>query len=349
MQMHDETVAMVGDLLGQENAVGNITTGGSESNLCAVLSAKSQALATGKSRPGHNGSMVLPRTAHYSFFKAGHLFDIEPIVVDPVPGTFYKIDPEDMRRAVREDTVLMIATAGVWPFGTVDPIAEIGETAEEKDLYFHVDGCFGGFILPFLEKGGHDMKIPAWDFRVKGVCSISADFHKNGMVPPPASCIVFRDEEHLSFARKIAPPNGCLTGTRATGPMVAAWTMLNLVGLEGYIAISRKSMELRKTLEDGIKQIAGLELLPDSKINMVVIYSREYDLMPVITELRKYGWVFAIQPTPPPISLQIIAMPQNDGQIEPFLDELKRAMKLAQPIKSVADIKTYREEYPTGF
>jgi glutamate/tyrosine decarboxylase-like PLP-dependent enzyme len=169
------------------------------------------------------------------------------------------------------------------------------------------------------------------------------------MVPPPASCIVFRNEELLDFARKIAPPNGCITGTRATGPMVAAWTMLNLVGLEGYIAISRKSMELKKTLEDGVRQISGLKLLPDSKINMAVVYSQEYDLMPVITKLRQKGWIFAIQPTPPPISLQIVTMPQNDGQVDPFLDELKRAMKLAQPIKSAADIRKYREEYPTVF
>jgi glutamate/tyrosine decarboxylase-like PLP-dependent enzyme len=349
MEMHDETVAMVGDLLGAENAAGNITTGGTESNLCAVLSAKSRALATGKSQPGRNGSMVLPRTAHYSFFKAGHLFDIEPIVVDPVPGTFHRVDPEAVRRAVREDTILVVATAGVWPFGSVDPIAEIGEIAIEKDIYLHVDGCFGGFILPFLERDGYDVEIPAWDFRVKGVCSVSADFHKNGMVPPPASCIVFRNEELLGFARKLAPPNGCITGTRATGPMVAAWTMLNLVGLEGYIAISRKSMEMKKALEEGVRQIAGLEFLPGSKINMTVVYSQEYDLMPVITELRRHGWSFAVQPTPPPISLQIITMPQNDGQIDPFLDELKRAMKLAQPIKSAADIKQYGEEYPTVF
>jgi len=182
-------------------------------------------------------------------------------------------------KAVREDTIHIIGTAGIWPFGTIDPIEKIGEIAEEKDLYFHVDSCFCGFILPFLEKGGHYKtgEIPKWDFRVKSVCSKSADLHKNSMVPPPASCIIFRNGELFDFAKN-APPHGCLSGTRGTGPLAASWTMLNRLGLEGYIAISRKSIEMKEAIEDGISQMPGLKVLPDSKINILVAYSDEYDL-----------------------------------------------------------------------
>lgn len=346
IKMQNEVIAMVGDLLGSESAAGNITTGGSESNFCAVLAAKSKALSTGKSKLGHNGSIVLPKTAHYSFFKACHMFDIEPIVVKTIPGTVHKIAPEDMRKAVREDTIAIIGTAGIYPFGNVDPIEEIGKIAEEKGLYFHVDGCFGGFILPFLEKGGYPLEIPKWDFRVKSVCSISADLHKNGMVPPPSSCIIYRNQELLDFAKKIAYPDGCVSGTRAAGPMAASWTMLNAVGLEGYIAISKKSMDLQQTLKDGIKEIPGLNFVLDSKINLLVIYSDEYDLMPVIEEMRKNGWVFRTNPNPRPIAMLIITIPQNDGQIEIFLDDLKKNIRLAEPIKSKADMKVYGAEYP---
>ncbi len=344
-KMHDEVISMVGDILGNENAVGNITTGGSESNFCAMLAAKARALSTGKSKPGHNGSIILPKTAHYSFFKACHLFDLTPIIVEPIPGTVYKIDPEDMRRAVRDDTIAIVATAGTWPFGTVEPIGEIGEIAEEKDLYFHVDACIGGFLLPFLERGGYKMEIPRWDFRVKGVSSISTDFHKNGMVPPPASCIIYRDEELLNFAKKIAYPKGCLTGSRSAGPMAAVWTMLNLVGLEGYIAIARKSMELTETLLNGARQIE-LKTVPDCKVNFTSIYSDEYDLMPVVEELRKNDWIFKTTTSFPPVGISVIIMPQNESQIEAFIDDLKKNMKLAEPIKSKAEMKVYGPEYP---
>ena len=333
MELEGEVISMMSDLLGNENAVGNITTGGSESIFCAWLACKARARSTGKGRPGHNGSIVLPKTAHYAHLKACNMFDVEPIIVQPVPGSFTKVDPEDMRRAVREDTIGILGTAGSYPYGHIDPIEEIGEIAEEKDLYLHIDACFGGFILPFLEKGGYNIEIPKWDFRVKGVSSISADFHKDGMVPPPASCILFRNEELLKFAKNVAPPRGTIMGTISTGPMAATWAILNLLGLEGYIATSRKMMELCDALQDGVAQIPGLKVVPDSKINMLVVYSDEYDLMPVIQELRRKGWVIGTANPPGPISINLVPFPANDGQVEPFLSDLKKDMRLAEPIK----------------
>jgi len=345
MELEGEVISMMSDLLGNENAVGNITTGGSESIFCAWLACKSRARSTGKGKLGHNGSIVLPITAHYSHFKACNMFDMEPIVVRPIPGSFTKVAPEDIRRAVREDTIGILGTAGDYPYGTIDPIEEIGEIAEEKDLYFHVDACFGGLILPFLEKGGYNIEIPKWDFRVKGVSSISVDFLKNGMVPAPSSCILFRNEELLNFAQTIAPPRGCITGTISTGPIAGTWAMLNLLGLEGYIATSRKMMELHDTLKAGVAQIPGLKVVPDSKVNLLVVYSDEYDLMPVIQELRSKGWVMATAIPPRPISISLVTFPINDGQVEPFLADLKKDMRLAEPIKP-EKMKVYGLEYP---
>lgn len=48
-----------------------------------------------------------------------------------------------------------------------------------------VDACFGGFLLPFLEKLGQP--LTPWDFRVPGVTSISADLHKYGWALKGAS------------------------------------------------------------------------------------------------------------------------------------------------------------------
>lgn len=341
--LESEVVSMMGDLLGNRNAVGNVTVGGSESNFCGLLCAKGKARSAG--RKG-NISMVLPMTAHYSFFKACHMFDIEPIVVKTIPGTFHQVDPDDMRKAVREDTVVIAATAGTFPYGTVDPIEEIGEIAEEKGLYFHVDSCFGGFTLPFIEKGNYGIDVPKWDYRVKSVCSITADFHKNGLLPPPASCITFRNEELFSFVKAIARPRGNVTGTSAVAPMAAAWAMLKLVGLEGYIAITKNYMDLRGALERGIRDIPGLKVVPGSKVNLMVTYSDEYDLMPVIEALRRNGWVLKTWNNPPPICLVMVVRPQNDGQVESFLSDLRESMRLAEPIRSKGEMKVYGPEYP---
>ena len=347
MRMHDEAVSMVAEFLNLKdgNAPGNLTGGGSESNFCAMFTAKSQALATGKIKPGHSASIVLPKTAHYSFFKGCHLFDLTPIIVEPIPGTIYKIDPEDMRKAVREDTIAIVASAGSFPFGTVEPIEAVGEIAQEKGLYFHVDACFGGFLLPFLERGGYNIEIPKWDFRVKGVSSISADFHKGGMVAPTVSCIVYRSEELLDYARKIARPRGCLSGTIGCGPVAAAWTMLNLAGAEGYIAIAKNIMELQEAILEGARQL-GLNTIPESKVNVNVIYSNEYDLMPAVEGLRNDGGILRTTTSFPPIGITVSVRLQSDGQIEAFLNDLRKNMKLAEPIKSKAEMKVYGPEYP---
>jgi len=129
--------------------------------------------------------------------------------------------------------------------------------------------------------------------------------------------------------------------------MAAAWTMLNLVGLEGYIAIAKRSMELKEALEEGARQI-GLKTVPDSKINLALIHSDEYDLMSVIQKLRQDGWIIRPLGVFPPVGFLAILWPQNSiGQIEAFLEALKEKMKLAEPIKSKAEMKVYALGYPT--
>src|SRR5690606_16618239 len=73
--------------------------------------------------------------------------------------------------------------------GVVDPIEDLAKLALEKGLPLHVDACFGGFMLPWLEKLGQP--IPKFDFRVNGVTSISADIHKYGYSSKGASVILY--------------------------------------------------------------------------------------------------------------------------------------------------------------
>lgn len=270
----------------------------------------------------------MPIHQHYSAFKGCALFGIEPITVSPRTERVWEIDPEDVRAAVREDTIAIFATAGVWPYGTVDPILEIGKIAAEHDLYLHVDACFGGFVIPFLERAGYyDTPLEPWDFRVPAVSSISADLHKNGMVPPPCSLILFRDQELLEMAKVICPPSGVMTGTRPTGPVAAAWTMMRSVGLEGFKKMSLFTIGLRDTIMAGCRRIEGVEVTYGSKMNLFAVYSRTLDLRPAIEALRAKGWTVSTKPTPPPVCLVLVTMPQNAGQAEAFVADLEEAVE----------------------
>jgi sphinganine-1-phosphate aldolase len=59
----------------------------------------------------------------------------------------------------------------------MDPVRQIAALAVEKGLPLHVDACLGGFLIAFAERAGI-RDLEPFDFRVKGVTSISADTHK---------------------------------------------------------------------------------------------------------------------------------------------------------------------------
>lgn len=321
-EMEREIVSWMGGLLGSVDPAGFLTSGGSESNMCAILTAKQRA-----GRPG--GSVVFPDNGHYSLHKLCRMFDLEPIAVPAPAGHLDRVDPAAIEAAIRPDTIAIVATAGTWAYGSVDPIAEIGAIAQRHDLYLHVDGAFGGYILPFLELGGYPADIPRWDFRVPGVCSISADLHKNGMAPPPASTLFFRESGLLELAKEICPPNGTISGTRGTGPIAGAWAMYRLLGTPGYVEVARKTMSLRDEIVRGVAAIPGLQVHPGSLINMTLIHSDQVDLRPVVDALRTSGWMFAVRAVPGPASIVLAPMPHNEGQAPGFLADLAAAVAAA--------------------
>lgn len=355
-----DLVGFMGTVFHLPEAVGRVTTGGSESDLIALLTAKARAFAReypeleplGRyPRPfvdvssealveftSRTHSVVLPKYAHYSIYKGCALMGLEPIPVEPKPGTFHVVDPADLAAAVRDDTIALFATAGVFPYGCIDPVVEFGEIAAEHDIYLHVDACFGGFIIPFLERAGYyNPPIPPYDFRVPAVSSMSADLHKNGMCPPPASMILFRDPELLELAKVLTPPNGTLTGTRACGPIAAAWAMVRGLGVEGYKDVALVSISLRDRLMDLLEEIPGIHVFRESKINLFIFYSDKLDLRPVVDELSRMGWVVSTKPVPGPVSIVICTLPQNSERIDEFAADVKTAIeRVAVPLQESA-------------
>ena len=93
-------------------------------------------------------------------------------------------------------------------------------------------------MLPWVEKLGYE--IPPWDFRIDGVCSISADVHKFGFGAKGASVLTYRSMDYLrhQFVVTTDYPGGIyisptLLGTRAGGPIAAAWAGMMHLGEHG--------------------------------------------------------------------------------------------------------------------
>lgn len=189
-KFENEVVAMTASMLGGgPETCGNMTSGGTESILMAVKTARDLSRAR---RPGVIApEMVIPASIHPAFLKAAHYLGVKAVRT-PL-GDDFRADMDAVRAAVNENTILVVGSAPAYPHGVIDPIEELAALAEEKGIICHVDSSLGGFLLPFVSKLGYP--VPPFDFRVPGVTSMSADVHKYGFAAKGASVILYRDRE----------------------------------------------------------------------------------------------------------------------------------------------------------
>ncbi len=306
-RLETEVISMVAALLGGDaNVIGNMTSGGTESILMAVKTARDWARA---SRPAiRRPEIILPLTAHPAFDKAAEYFGVKAIHV-PVRGDF-RADVQAVRKALTANTILLVGSAPSYPHGVVDPIAEIAALAQEHSLLCHVDACVGGFMLPFARKLGYP--IPDFDFSVPGVTSISADLHKYGYAAKGASVILYR---HASLRRHQMTaytdwPGGIyasptMLGTRPGGAIAAAWAVLNYLGEQGYLRLAKTTMETAAKLHAGIDAIPGLRVLSDPDMSVMAIGSDALNVYEVADEMTQRGWHLDRQQFPPTLHLTV--------------------------------------------
>ncbi|MBM3596620.1 MAG: aspartate aminotransferase family protein [Alphaproteobacteria bacterium] len=340
-RMEDEVVAMALDLFhGPEGAVGNMTTGGSESIFMAVRACREWNRARRKSAR-HTGNMVIPFSAHPAFTKAARTMDIEvrriPLAAD------LRADPAAMAAAVDDDTILLVGSAPCFPHGVIDPIAEIGEIAQRLGIWLHVDACVGGYVAPFVRMIGYP--VPDFDFVVPGVSSISADLHKFGFCPKPASTVFYRDPEQAKYQVFNIDdwPNGLfstptLTGTRPGGAVAAAWATMQFLGVSGYCEIARNLMTMRDNYVKGINEIEGLHVWGKPHVSILTFGSEEVDIFRVAEVMSGKGWVPGLVRKPPAMH-QMMSMFHEVGR-EAYLADLRAAVGVVrQEPKTKATIK----------
>lgn len=321
-----EVVAMTASLLGgDDETVGNMTSGGTESILMAVKTARDWARAHDPASTALE--MILPATAHPAFDKAAHYFSVKPVHV-PV-GTDFRADVAAIQAAITPHTILIVGSAPSYPHGVMDPIAELAQAAQEHDLLFHVDACVGGFMLPFVRKLGYP--VPDFDFGVPGVTSISVDLHKYAYAAKGASVILYRNKElrRSQFFVTTDWSGGIyasptMTGTRPGGAIAAAWAILNYLGEEGYLAIADTVMQTTVKLRDGIDALEGVHVLGDPAMSILAIGSDTLNIYEVGDEMTLRGWYMDRQQHPP--SLHLTINHAHAQVADQFLADLERAV-----------------------
>jgi sphinganine-1-phosphate aldolase len=293
LRLENEVVGMARDhLRGDDSVVGNFTTGGTESIMMAVKAARDRAheLRPGLERP----AMVLPVTAHAAFHKAAHYFGVEAVTI-PVDTKTWKADVDAMAAACDERTILLVGSAVSYAHGVVDPIPELGRLALERDVLLHVDGCIGGFVLPYFRRLGRP--ITDFDFTVPGVTSISMDFHKYAYCPKGSSVILYRDaglRRHQLYAKAAwtgyTVINTTFQSTKSGGALAATWAALNYVGEEGYLAIAERTLAAVDAIREGVDAMDDLDVMGDPESNLIALTSDTVNVFDVVDEMRTHRW-----------------------------------------------------------
>jgi len=189
-------------------------------------------------------------------------------------------------------------------------------------------------MLPWVEKLGYP--VPPWDYRVQGVTSISADVHKFGYGAKGASVITYKSMDYLrhQFFVTTDYPGGIyisptLLGTRAGGPIAAAWASMRHLGENGYLALARKLMDGVNQLEKGFSEIPNIEIVGKPVMNIIsyTTAGNNPDIFIVADQMENKGWMVERQQHPDCIHLTLL--PTNVIVIDQYLSDLKDALTYA--------------------
>jgi glutamate/tyrosine decarboxylase-like PLP-dependent enzyme len=338
-----EIIAMTLDMLGAGSLEGKspgglVTSGGSGSIAHAVLAYR-------EANPNvARANMIKPETAHPAFAKAGHLFGVD-MKIAPVDPITLRVDLEWVRANVDSNTVALIGSAPNYGYGTVDPITELGALALDHGIGLHVDGCLGGFLLPFGRELGFD--VPAFDFTVPGVTTISADTHKYGYALKGTSVLAFADQSLRNSqyfyltdwsGGKYCSPG--MDGSRSGGLLAATWAAMVSLGRAGYLRYAKAIFETSAAMQDAIRGHPSLRIMGTPSF-LFSFTSDEFDIYLVNDFLRTKGWRMNGQQYPNAIHMAVTRPQTQPGVVERWTSDLAEAVAYAkdhrdEPAKSGA-------------
>ncbi|MFF0460810.1 lysine decarboxylase DesA [Streptomyces mexicanus] len=197
----DWTAARIG--LGPA-ADGVFTSGGTQSNLQALLLAREEAEPGRDGREGPAGLAKLriftSRASHFSVQKSAKLLGLgqESVVALPVDRDqrMQTLALARELRRCREDGLVpmaVVATAGTTDFGSIDPLPEIAELCAEYGTWMHVDAAYGCGLL--VSPTRRDLLAG-----IEHADSVTVDYHKSFFQPVSSSAVLVRDGATLRHA-----------------------------------------------------------------------------------------------------------------------------------------------------
>jgi aromatic-L-amino-acid decarboxylase len=278
-EIESQTVRWIAELIGYPADCGGLlVSGGNMANIVCLLAARA-AKAVWNVRERGTGDSSARRLRVYAssethtwIQKAADMagFGTESIRWIPVDER-QRMDVAALRRQIESDIAagdiacMAVGTAGSVSTGAVDPLREIAAVCREHQVWFHVDGAYGGFAAAVPEAPDELRALSAAD-------SVAVDPHKWLYTPLEAGCALVRNAEALRAAFAYHPPYYHFD-ERATnyvdyGPQnsrgfraLKVWLALRQVGAAGYRQMIGDDIRLSRVLADAVRRSEELQLV----------------------------------------------------------------------------------------
>lgn len=297
-------------------ALGNVTSGGTISNLTALMVARERAFPADRNFPGIRKAgvegalnyygysrmvILVSRRGHYSIRKSANLLGLGEKNVINIPTDIYNrinikalrrnihsIKRSDLERGKKTKIMSIIGVAGTTETGNIDNLMELGDIAREEGAYFHVDAAWGGSALIVNEYRSLFRGIEKAD-------SVSVDAHKLLYCPMAMGIIIFRNEKDLDHLKTISQyvnrPDSVDTGRftiEGSRPFACLkpWASLKIIGRDGYRLLFGQAREATFTFKRILEESGNFEIL-----NYPELFILNYRLVPQHIMEKLNEWV----------------------------------------------------------
>ena len=278
-EIEAQTVRWIAEMLNYPVTCGGLfVSGGNMANFVCFLAARQAKAGWDVRAAGMAGPRLrvyCSKETHTWIQKAADMSGLGTDAIRWIPtNKDLEINVAALREQIIQDVaagdkpMMVVGTAGSVSTGAIDPLPELASLCREFDLWFHVDGAYGGLaaVLP---------DAPAALRGIHEADSVAVDPHKWLYAPLEAGCALVRDPEKLRAAFAYHPPYYHF-GVEAInyfdlGPQnsrgfraLKVWLALQQVGRDGYVQMISEDIRLARELSERILRVPELEALTHS-------------------------------------------------------------------------------------
>jgi glutamate/tyrosine decarboxylase-like PLP-dependent enzyme len=278
--MENELIDWLKSIFGfPQTAIGNLTSGGSIANLIALTAARDKHQI--KNSKIENSVIYVSNQVHHCINKALRIIGLEDVIIRHIElDNNSRIIPEDLQTKIKTDITnglnpfLVIASSGTTDTGAIDPLQAIGNIAKTNNLWFHVDGAYGGFFILTKQKKALFKGIQLAD-------SLVVDPHKGLFLPYGLGVVLVKDKAAVYHSHHYRanymqdaindsmPVNPADVSPELTKHFrgLRLWLPLQLHGVKPFVACLEEKLLLTAYFRERLLEI-GFKLGPEPDLSV---------------------------------------------------------------------------------